>query len=1669
MVQPGLYFVSDRLLHRGRQPRRVLAASVLVLLTGFALAGSTAAPAAAGAPRPATYDLQFPGGPFLVSEGGTLQIPVELVGVTCSPFTGVDWGVSVVPTGGNPAEPRDLLLPSPNPVTFNQFPQTISVDVGSTQDADFDDEEARMLVEIPSFTAGTIDCSSQQPTTLTYAVNFKIIDDDSPPPMTVRITPTNSAAAEGSDGDITQVNATIEVLNPPPGPWNATVDLITFDNTATVADDDYVPRAVETLNFSNSSPGPYIRTVSYLGDKRPEPDEVFWFKVFNPIGMTLEPGQDKLFITIQNDDANPQARINNANLSEGSGGGQVLVNVSVEVNDAPIGVPLHIAYHTDNLGTSLDPAQADVDYVTTSGVLIITASSSFEIHQIQVPVIQDDIVEGSEEFFVYLDSIDNQGTIIDNQGSVVILDDDVTPPVVHLSIEEEVSVEEVDEGGTVAMIFNVHREDISGSFADKGAPISVDFATADGTALAGEDYVAESGTLVFGPTEFDKQISIVITGDNEPEGNEDFTVNLTNAVNAVIDVSQGVGTIDNDDTLTIPQVSIDDVAVVEGHSGQVEMLFHVKLDQATASQVTFTYRTEDGTATAADNDFVAVAPTVVVIPPGETSATLSLHVVGDSAFENDETFEVVLDSISPNAVFGDRRGAATITNDDLNLERDLSIDDVTVVEGDDGTVAATFTVTLSAALSTTVLVDYSTESDTATAPGDYLSATGQVSFGPNETSKSVAVQVVGDDVDEANETFKVRLSNAQGGASIARAVGIGTITDDDDLGHNLSINDVTVAEGDDGTVAATFTVTLSNPLATTVLVDYATENDTASSPGDYQPATGQLSFGPNETSKSLVVQVVGDDVDEADEAFKVRLANVQGGATIERAVGIGNITDDDGAVVPPPNLTIDDFSVVEGNSGERIARFDVRIDRATDGEVSFQIATQDDSATVADGDYQALSGRLVIPAGTTTVGVPVVVRGDQKVEGDERFFARLSAVQGAHLIRAQAVGTIVNDDEPPRPLGTIRFVRATATAESGGEATVTLERLGSAEGRASVVLITEGGSAQAGEDYQPVRQVVEWASGALGTVDVPLSLIDDGIQENDEQVGLRLVEPQGATLGQPDRGELTILDDDTPMRLEIVGGAELNAKVGDTVELKVKVLRADGQPVSGALIAFEATSGPVRFAQEPATARSDAEGVAVQRVVVGPLPGVARVRAFLGEQAEALFTVRVAGNLGESPGGGGAQGVGGILDQSCGDATGQLAEACRYLYGLDDPAERRQALDELTPRGVVAQVRASLQAPVNQKRNIGQRLDALRGGVPLQTLDQLALNLQGQGLGVGALQQAFAKGGQPVKGSDDRLYERVELALAKAQGRALPALAKADPGASGVDDAESRWGAFVNGRLSFGDAPRRNQDPGYDFETQGVTAGADYRVSSTLVVGAAVGWLNTESKLDVDGGGIKTGGTSLNLYATWYRENVYVEAVVGYGRNDYEFTRVLVFPRPFQGRDTFLARGRPDSRQLSADLGVGYDFRSGEALSVTGIGRLSWIDTQIDPYAESGSGPFDLTFAEQNVDSLQAEAGIEMTYPWSVSWGVLQPMLRVSYLHEFEDAPTVIRARFTADGGQRFFVVQSENPDRNYLNLAAGISATLPRGWATFLQYDTDLQRDEIDIYTVTGGARFQF
>jgi hypothetical protein len=224
----------------------------------------------------------------------------------------------------------------------------------------------------------------------------------------------------------------------------------------------------------------------------------------------------------------------------------------------------------------------------------------------------------------------------------------------------------------------------------------------------------------------------------------------------------------------------------EGNGGPTTFTFTVSLSApAPAGGVTFDIATQDNTATVADNDYVARSLTGQMIAAGQQTYTFDVTVNGDTAVEPDETFFVNVTNVTGVTV-SDSQGVGTIKNDDVSMLPTLSINDVSLSEGNSGTMTFTFTVSLSApAPAGGVTFDIATADGTAQdgnpagEDNDYVarSLTGQ-SIAAGQQTFTFDVTVNGDRLVEPDETFFVNVTNVTG-ATVSDGQGLGTILNND--------------------------------------------------------------------------------------------------------------------------------------------------------------------------------------------------------------------------------------------------------------------------------------------------------------------------------------------------------------------------------------------------------------------------------------------------------------------------------------------------------------------------------------------------------------------------------------------------------------------------------------------------------------------------------------------------------------------------------------------------------------------------------------------------------------------------------------------------------------------------------------------------------------------------
>ena len=656
-----------------------------------------------------------------------------------------------------------------------------------------------------------------------------------------------------------------------------------------------------------------------------------------------------------------------------------------------------------------------------------------------------------------------------------------------------------------------------------GQTVTANFATADGSATAGSDYVARTGSVTFAPGVTTQNIVIDLVNDGNQEGAETFALNLSNPANAMIADGSGKATIADDDRSFI---SVSDAAVAEG-DGPVNLVFTVTRSGALGGTSTVNYAAASGSATL-NTDFTLPGG-AVTFNPGEATKTITATITGDGLQENTEFFNLTLSNVV-NSTLVVSSAQGYVLDDDAAA---FAIADTHVTEGNaGGTVNATFTVTRLGSTNGAASVAWAVFNGTATAPDDFAAnAGGVLNFAAGDTSETFTVAISGDALPEDVETLVATLSNPQNGTIVRGAANAFILNDDPAPTPYLYVSDAAVVEGDNGTTLATFTVTRAGPTAGTSAVQYRTVDGSALAGLDYTAiAPTPLTFNPGETTKTVQVQVTGDTRKELPEAFTLALQSPSGAALAD-AAGEASVVDDDGA----SGLFINDVAVVEGDTGSVDAVFTVTRLGETNGEASFRYSTSNGSAN--SSDYVAFANELVeFAPGEVTKTVTVPVNGDGSVEGGvivhETFFVALFNAGNADAVGDGGQGFILDNDASVITVGDVTLVEGTGGTTN---AVFTVRRLGSTAWSASFSYATANGTAVAPGDYTAAQATtLTFAAGQTSrTVSIPVQ--GDTAREAAEAFTLTLSSPSNTTLAANGASTLsatgTILDDDQAPRV----------------------------------------------------------------------------------------------------------------------------------------------------------------------------------------------------------------------------------------------------------------------------------------------------------------------------------------------------------------------------------------------------------------------------------------------------------------------------------------------------------------------------------------------------------
>ncbi|SLN46083.1 Bifunctional hemolysin/adenylate cyclase precursor [Roseivivax jejudonensis] len=779
-----------------------------------------------------------------------------------------------------------------------------------------------------------------------------------------------------------------------------------------------------------------------------------------------------------------------------------------------------------------------IDIRGEEGVLVFAPGDTSQTLGIRAD--SDNDVETDESVVVeFFDPVgaDLPGGVRSLRVTNFILDDDGSDVDRALYVSSPTIVE--GDGGTREALFDVSISEAYGSLT------TFSYATVNGTARAGSDYTASSGTVTFLPGQTSTEVRVDVSGDTQREPSETFAL-VVDTDSSVADGgigATGVGTILDDDapggrpTLSLTATGAPE-SIGSGFGGTVT--FVVRLSEPSFDAVSVGYRTLEGTAEQ-HIDYPFTDGTLT-FAPGETWKTVTVRVDSDNIDEADESFSLELfDAAGADFAGGAkvlRAGAFILDDDGVGLDRGLHVSSPVLLEGDGGTQRAIFEVTLSRPATTELSFDYETQDAGARAGSDFTGTSGTVTFAPGQTSATVEVLVSGDTAREPTESFQLVVNPstaiADGGAG---AVGEATILDDDGgalpvLSSAPALVRESVGSGFGGTLD--FTLTLSEPSLDAVTVGYRTLPATATSQIDYPREIGTVTFAPGETSKSLEIRVDSDNDIEDDEAFFVEYFDVTGatfagGAKVLRETGFILEDDDPGL---SRSLQVSEPVLVEGDGGSRTARFELTLSRPVASEQTFDWATHNGSAT-AGSDYTGASGSVTFAPGQLRAYVDVSVRGDTRAEASEFFL--LSVTPNGTLGDGGAGATgraLILDDDGAAGLPTLtiqsRDAQESVGSGFGGWADFVVTLSEPSLDTVTVQYRSAGRTATEDTDFPDTSGTLTFAPGETSKTISP-RVRSDNENEADESFEIELFSPSGAVLagGVPVLEEAAfILDDD---------------------------------------------------------------------------------------------------------------------------------------------------------------------------------------------------------------------------------------------------------------------------------------------------------------------------------------------------------------------------------------------------------------------------------------------------------------------------------------------------------------------------------------------------------------
>ncbi|QYJ97010.1 hypothetical protein K0J45_16050 [Shewanella alkalitolerans] len=541
--------------------------------------------------------------------------------------------------------------------------------------------------------------------------------------------------------------------------------------------------------------------------------------------------------------------------------------------------------------------------------------------------------------------------------------------------------------------------------------LKVDYSLKDQTATATQDYEFSSGTLTFDDGQQEQVISLTLVDDSTFEGDETFSIQLSNL--------RSVGDAD------IGAIGQSEITILEDEApppaGEIGFEFeNVAVNENAASvtlkllrtngsfgEVEISLYTQDDSAVA-DLDYFAISETLV-FADGETEKTLTLELLDDAIYENDEQFSVLISLIAGDAVLANTSARISILDDEPIPASGVVQFESAQYQIDENDASLDVTIMRSGGNFGEISVDVTSSDIQAQAGEDYQPFNQTVSFADGEMAKLVTIDLIDDSDYEGDENFKLILSNATG-TELGRISNTEiSIIEDDPVpsGGVIEFSGASyVADEDSGVLIITLTRT--NGSYGELSLDIATQDVTALEGDDYIGIDEHLVFLDGQTSQTLALTLNDDEIYEGDETLSISITNLLGEASIGE-LNRATITIKDNDLPPHGTIRFAGNSYRVSESSPEFVITLLRVDGAA-GHISVDYRTYGITATAGD-DFYASSGTLYFDDGQESATITLALIDDKQTESDESFKLVLENPIDTEISgKASVTLTILDDD-----------------------------------------------------------------------------------------------------------------------------------------------------------------------------------------------------------------------------------------------------------------------------------------------------------------------------------------------------------------------------------------------------------------------------------------------------------------------------------------------------------------------------------------------------------------------------------------------------------------------------------------------------------------------------------